>query len=120
MRRHFLILAVLALCAAVGKPPVMSAQETKQPAKQKKQAKAQQAALTGCVDQQDGRYVLIQEQSHSVMAHLEAEGFPTEGFAKHVGHKVTVRGTASPAGAENPVFKVRAVEPISDVCGPQR
>ena len=71
------------------------------------------------VDQQDGQYVLIQEQSRSLIAHLEAEGFPTEGFAKHVGHKVTVRGTSNSSGAERPVFKVRSVETISDACGPQ-
>jgi hypothetical protein len=29
------------------------------------------------------------------MADLEADGFPTEGFAKHMGHKVTVRGTSN-------------------------
>jgi hypothetical protein len=120
MRLQLLILAGLALAAGLGQPPALVAQGTKQTAKQKKEgAKAQRAALTGCVDEQDGKYVLIQEQSRSVIAHLEAEGFPTEGFAKHLGHKVTVRGTSSPAGADSPVFKVQTVEPISDVCGSQ-
>ena len=117
MRLQILILAGLALAVGLDKPAVLVAQQTKGPAKQK--GKAQQAALTGCVDEQDGRYVLIQEQSRSLIAHLEAEGFPTEGFAKHLGHKVTVRGTSSPAGANSPVFKVQTVEPISDVCGSQ-
>jgi len=88
--------------------------ERKAPAK-----KTSQASLTGCVDQQDGQYVLIQEQSRELIANLEADGFPTEGFAKHVGHKVTVRGTSSPAGAGRPVFKVRSVESLSESCGPQ-
>lgn len=88
--------------------------ERKAPAK-----KTPQASLTGCVDQQDGHYVLIHDQSRELIATLEADGFPTEGFAKHVGHKVTVRGTSSPAGTEHPVFKVRSVETLSDSCGPQ-
>src|SRR3982750_4371178 len=121
MRRQLLIMVALALSAAAGKPPVAVAQETKAPEKQKKQTgrKAQENSLTGCVDQQDGQYVLIQEESRSLIAHLEADGFPMEGFAKHVGHKVTVRGTSNASGAGSPVFKVQSVAPISDTCGPQ-
>jgi maltose-binding protein MalE len=121
MRRQLFILAGLALSAMIGDPTVAVAQQSKQPAKQKKQSngKAEQKALTGCVDQQDGQYVLIQELGRSVMANLEAEGFPTEGFAKHVGHKVTVRGTSNSDGGERPVFRVRSVEAISDTCGPE-
>jgi hypothetical protein len=51
------------------------------------------------------------------VADLEADGFPTEGFAKHVGHKVTVRGTSNPANTR-PVFKVRSIETISETCAP--
>jgi hypothetical protein len=53
------------------------------------------------------------------VANLEADGFETEGFAKHVGHKVTVRGTSNPGGAV-PVFKVRSIETVSDACAPQQ
>ena len=121
MRRQLLILAGLALSAITGEPTVAVAQQSKQPAKQKNQSngKAEQKALTGCVDQQDGQYVLIKELGRSVIANLEAEGFPTEGFAKHVGHKVTVRGTSNSSGGERPVFRVRSVEAISDTCGPE-
>jgi hypothetical protein len=121
MRRQLMIAVGLALSFSIGRPPVTLAQEAKQPAKQKKQAEGKaQAVLTGCVDQQDGQYVLIQEKSLSLIAHLEAEGFPTEGFAKHVGHKVTVRGTSSSSGAERSVFKVRRIDEISDTCGSQQ
>jgi hypothetical protein len=75
--------------------------------------------MSGCVDEQDGKYVLIHDQTRAVLANLEADGFPVEGFAKHVGHKVTVRGTSSPDGGERPVFKVRVVESVSDACGAQ-
>jgi len=101
--------------------PVDAAQE-KQPSAQKKKAPAQAAgsSLSGCVDQQDGHYVLINADSRSPIANLEADGFPTEGFAKHVGQKVTVRGTAVAGGAGRPQFKVRSVEKLSDSCGTDR
>jgi hypothetical protein len=99
-------------------PPAARAQQ-KQPSSQQKKntSKTGTASMTGCVDQQDGRFVLIHDQTRSTLAHLEAEGFPEEGFAKHVGHKVTVRGTSSPAGTDRPLFKVRSIEPVSDGCG---
>jgi hypothetical protein len=76
-------------------------------------------SMSGCVDEHDGQYVLIHDQTRNLIANLEAEGFPTENFARHLGHKVTVRGTSNPNGA-HPVFKVRSVETISDTCGAQQ
>jgi uncharacterized protein with LGFP repeats len=91
-------------------------QEKKQtPAKKKSE---QGSAVTGCVDQQDGQYVLVDDRKREAFANLVAEGFPTEGFAKHLGHKVTVRGTVSPGGARTEV-KVRSIETVSETCGPQ-
>ncbi|HXS96228.1 MAG TPA: hypothetical protein VN736_16610 [Candidatus Limnocylindrales bacterium] len=75
--------------------------------------------MTGCVDEQDGKYVLVDDRTLNPIASLEADGFPTEGFAKHMGHKVTVRGTSSTGGAK-PVFKVRTIEPVADTCAPQQ
>jgi hypothetical protein len=80
--------------------------------------KAKTDSLTGCIDQQEGRYVLVNDRTLSAVAVLEADGFPTEGFAKHMGHKVTVRGISSPSGAL-PLFKVRGIETVSDTCAPQ-
>lgn len=74
--------------------------------------------MKGCVDEQDGQYVLLDDQTRAPIANLEADGFPTEGFAKHVGEKVTVRGTSSPGGAR-PVFRVRSIEVVSQTCAPQ-
>jgi hypothetical protein len=102
-------------------PPAAAAQEKQQSSQRKKTPpKTQTASLTGCVDQQDGLYVLLNEQTRSTIANLEADGFPTEGFARHVGHKVTVRGTSNAAGTNRPVFKVRSVESVSDACGAQQ
>jgi hypothetical protein len=98
-------------CAGTGQ----AGQKKETPARQQK-SKAD--SMTGCIDEQEGRYVLIDNRTMSVVAALEADGFPTEGFAKHVGHRVTIRGTVSPDGAV-PHFRVRNIVPISDTCAPQ-
>ena len=84
----------------------------------KKKAASSLAAMTGCIDEDNGHYVLIHDRTRATIANLEAEGFPTEGFAKHVGHKVTVRGTVNTAG-DVPLVRVRSVETISETCEPQ-
>jgi hypothetical protein len=85
----------------------------------KKDAKTSGTSLTGCVDERDGRYILTDDRELAPIANLEADGFPQEGFAKHLGHKVTVRGTSNP-GDPMPTFKVRSITPVSETCAPQR
>lgn len=75
--------------------------------------------MTGCVDEQSGHYVLVNDRTLVLIANLEANGFPTESFAKHMGHKVTVRGTVSSSGT-TPVFKVSSIETVSESCAPQQ
>jgi len=84
----------------------------------KEPSKNSAASMTGCIDEQEGQYVLIDDRTRGTIASLEAEGFEKEGFAKHVGHKVTVRGTSIP-GSALPTFRVRSIETISDTCGAQ-
>lgn len=62
--------------------------------------------------------MLVNSQSMAVIANLAADGFPAEAFAKHVGHKVTVRGTSSSTGSRA-VFKVRMIETVSETCAAQ-
>lgn len=96
---------------------IAGAQQEKQPSKSA--PKPAGASLTGCVDERDGRFVLVDDRTLSPIADLAAaEGFPQDGFAKHLGHKVTVRGTSIPRGTR-PLFQVRSVEKISDVCAPE-
>ena len=80
-----------------------------------KQQKSE-ATLTGCVDQQEGRYVLVDDRGLKKISELEADGFPVEGFAKHLGHKVVVHGTS--IEGDKALFKVRAVETVSETCAP--
>jgi hypothetical protein len=89
-----------------------------QKAQPKKEQKEKTSSLTGCVDEHDGRYVLVDDRALQPIADLEADGFPTEGFAKHMGHKVTVRGTSS-SGGTRPIIKVRSIETVSETCAPQ-
>jgi hypothetical protein len=77
------------------------------------------ASLTGCIDEENGRYVLVDDRELKPIADLVADGFPTEGFAKHVGHKVTLRGESTP-GEARPVFKVRSIDTVSETCAPQQ
>jgi hypothetical protein len=81
-------------------------------------AKATVSSLTGCVDEQEGNYVLLSDRTMNPIANLEPDGFPKEGFAKHVGHKVTVRGTSS-AQEPLPLMKVRSIETVAESCTPQ-
>jgi hypothetical protein len=113
MRRR--VIAVCILFAAGITTAASTAQDkAKSPPRQQKSEKA--SSLTGCVDQQEGRYVLVDDRGLNKLADLQADGFPVEGFAKHVGHKVVVRGISS--AGDKPVFKVRAVETVSELCAP--
>jgi hypothetical protein len=116
------VLAVATLTTGHSAPwvgQVEVGQGKEKPDSSKKEPKARTDSLTGCIDQQEGRYVLVNDRDLRAVAVLEADGFPTEGFAKHMGHKVTVRGISSPTGAL-PIFKVRGIEPVSDTCAPQQ
>jgi len=122
LRRAVFVLTVLAaFCAGPRSCAARGEQDSqKQPSKEKTapQAKEATASLTGCVDEQEGKYVLLSDRTMNPIANLEADGFPTEGFAKHVGHKVTVRGTSNSQGAL-PLIKVRTIETVSETCTPQ-
>jgi hypothetical protein len=119
MRSRLARIAIISLAALCWTPLAGLARQSQPKQEKKAPEKKAQASLTGCIDEQDGQYVLIHDRTRDPIANLEADGFPTEGFAKHVGHKVTVRGTSNPAGTGRPVFKVRDVETLSDSCGPQ-
>lgn len=118
MHRAVASLGILGLIYACN---VLAADQSSQKPGQKKEqpkAKNASASLTGCVDEDEGQYILIDVRSRAPIANLEAEGFPTESFAKHLGHKVTVRGTSNP-GAGRPLFRVRSIESVSESCEPQ-
>jgi hypothetical protein len=120
MRPELASLALLLIGFSVLAPAAQSSAE--EPASPKKGSDSKkkavpQTSLSGCIDQQEGRYVLIDDRTMNPVADLDADGFPTEGFAKYMGHKVTLRGISNP-GSIRPVFKVRSVQTNSETCVP--
>lgn len=76
-------------------------------------------SLTGCVDERDGQYVLTTDTDVKPVARLEpAAGSPEDNFAKHVGHKVTVRGKLSQQEGTLPVMRVESITVVSEKCAP--
>lgn len=76
--------------------------------------------MTGCIDEQDGLYVLTKGPELKVAAKLQADGFASENFARYVGHTVTIRGSlVSGAEGEPALFKVRRIDAVSDTCQQQ-
>ena len=79
---------------------------------------AAKASLTGCVDERDGQYVLTNDTNLQPTARLQpAAGSPEDNFARHMGHKVTVRGVLSKAETL-PVMTVESVATVSQTCAP--
>src|SRR5690242_18836052 len=79
-------------------------------------AKGQQS-LTGCVDEQSGKYVLLDEQMLKIVR-LHSVGADQEIFAKHLGRKVKVVGTKS--SGQNAEFRVSSIETLASRCGPAK
>src|SRR6266496_3030524 len=85
--------------------------------KNNRQAQPPQQVMTGCVDEQDGNYVLLDDQMQKKLADLEAVGASNEDFfAKHLGHKVTIKGRK--ASEQDSKFKVSSIEDVAPVCAP--
>jgi len=104
--RNLLGLLMLTVCVAAAAP-----QSAKTPP-------AAKASLTGCVDERDGQYVLTNDTDLQPIARLQpAAGSPQDNFARHMGHKVTVRGALSKEGPL-PIMTVESVKGVSDTCAP--
>jgi hypothetical protein len=105
--RYFLALLMFAGSLAAVPP---QAGQTERP--------AAKASLTGCVDERDGQYLLTNDTDLQPKARLQpAAGSAEDNFAKHMGHKVTVRGKVSKE-TPLPVMTVESIEKISEECAP--
>lgn len=104
--RNLLGFLMLTVCVAAA---------AQQPGKTRTTAKS---SLTGCVDERDGGYVLTNDTDLQPTARLQpAAGSPQDNFARHMGHKVTVRGALSKE-TPLPVMTVESVKTVSDTCAP--
>jgi len=79
-----------------------------------KSVPAAPTSLTGCIDEQYGQYVLLDDQMLKITS-LESAGSAKDVFAKYVGHEVQVRGTKS--SGPKATFTVTSIEQIRDNCG---
>ena len=116
---RFVVVSTILASGILPQAVVAAQAQPTQSKKTEQRKKPEGTSLTGCVDQQDGQFVLVDDHDpNKVIADLNAVGFPAEGFAKHVGSKVIVRGISTTGGAR-PVFKVRSIETVSETCAPQ-
>ena len=115
----FLVSVALVAAPAADKKPNTSPSTRKTPATKSKSSRAAQETLRGCVDQRDGNYVLTDDQMLNKVADLQAvSGAPEAVFAKHLGHKVIVKGNRSQDN-DSAVFRVTSIEEVSEVCSPE-
>ena len=104
--RNLLGLLMLTVCMAAAAPQSGKARP------------AAKASLTGCVDERDGEYVLTDDTDLQPTARLKpAAGSPEDNFARHVGHKVKLRGMLSKEDPL-PIVTVETVETVSETCAP--
>jgi len=104
--RNLLGLLMLTVCMAAAAPQSGKARP------------AAKASLTGCVDERDGEYVLTDDTDLQPTARLKpAAGSPEDNFARHVGHKVKLRGMLSKEDPL-PIVTVETVETVSENCAP--
>ena len=68
-------------------------------------------AMTGCVDQQNGQYVLRNAKTDELI-NLQAPGNPDDYFARFVGHEVQVSGTEASG-----TLKITQIGQVADMCG---
>ncbi len=114
----FTLLATVGFAApADQKAPPGEGNQKKSARQSKSNRQAQQQSMTGCVDEQDGNYVLLDDQMQNKLADLEAVGASNEAFfAKHLGHTVTIKGRK--ASEQDSKFKVSSIEDVAPVCAP--
>ena len=99
------------------KPGPSDGSQKKAAPNSKKSNRQAQESLTGCVDEQDGKYVLLDDRMLNKLADLETSvASAADFFARFVGHKVVVKG--SKVLAQETVFKVTGIEDVAAVCAP--
>jgi len=110
---------ILLLGGLLGFSLVAQTSEKPSPVKQaeKKSASKVQQVMTGCLDEQDGTYVLLEERNMTKIISLQAVNAGNEAvFAKHMGEKVRVKGVKSPD--QNGTLNVTSIEKIAASCVP--
>jgi len=111
----FITLTIPVLAGLIGAQTItLAATPESQDQKQKSKSanKTEIASLTGCIDEQDGHYVLVDDRALTPIADLEADGFPTESFAKHMGTRLRSEGFPAQVPAA-PFSRCVALTPLA-------
>jgi len=74
--------------------------------------------MTGCIDQRGENYVLTGDDELKKKAVLRGRTFSDDNFARYLGHKVKVQGSAVTEG-EDAVINVDRIDDISGSCTAQ-
>jgi hypothetical protein len=113
MKLQILVLGGL-LCLGATAPAQTSSQNTKSTQSASRMKRPQAAtgqSVTGCVDQQDGHYVLRDVQTDQLIR-LQATGVDADNdFARFVGHQAQASGTLSSG-----VLTVTQIGKVADMC----
>lgn len=109
MKLQVVLMGVLFCLAAqaAGQPGQSASKATKA-------GPAAERTLTGCIDEQDGHYVLLNDQMLKITG-LQSSGADEEVFAKYLGSMVQVKGTSS--SGQNSIFKVTDIKHVAGHCG---
>jgi hypothetical protein len=85
---------------------IPSAYHVKQAASQGTQS------LTGCVDEQNGHYVLRDDRTAQLVNLRSPDSNDDTWFARYLGHKAQVSGAQG-----SDAFKVTRIDQVADMCG---
>jgi hypothetical protein len=115
MKYQILLLGAL-FCLGSAAPAQTTSQTTKSTESANRMKRAAipegQQSVTGCVDQQNGHYVLREEKSSQLIALQSSVTDNDSAFARFLGHKVQASGTKS-----SDTFKVDRMAQVADMCG---
>jgi len=101
------------LCLGAAAPAQTNGQNTKstQSANRMKRSPATTGTVTGCVDEQDGHYVLRDVQTDQLIQLQATSTDADNDFARFVGHQAQASGTLSSG-----VLAVAHIGQVADMC----
>jgi hypothetical protein len=106
---------LLGLAASAQTPTTDQSTKSTQSANRMKRPTSSEQSVTGCVDEQNGHYVLRDAQT-SQLLNLQAPGSQDDTyFARYVGHEAQVDGSKSAD-----TIKVSHIGQVADMCGSRK
>jgi hypothetical protein len=115
MKLEIVLLGVVLCLASPAQTPTQTttpSTKSTESANRMKRPTSSVQSITGCVDQQNGRYVIRDAQSSQLLT-LQAPGSDDDTyFARYLGHEAQVSGSKSAD-----TIKVTHIGQVADMCG---